>query len=154
MNNTGKGVYDPGACHDGWQEHKYVEKFVDDLAASIEALGGQVTMTEDIPLGARIAKVGADATSFHFNAGGGTGTEVWVPLLCSPASWKKSDRIGRAVAAALGLPYRGTKRSNRLSITNHGFERLIEVIFIDTDKDRAAFASRRRSAINAFIGAV
>ena len=152
MNNTGPGVFDPGACAAGWQEHVKVEAFVNDLTAAVRSQGGTVTVIHDVALGKRVSPSSVDGTSFHMNATkGGTGTEVWIPLLAGPKSRAKSDKIGRAVAMALGLPYRGTKRTMRLSITNHGWERLIELMFIDSAKDRAAFTAKRGSAINAIV---
>lgn len=152
--NRRKGTYDPGAVSGGWHEHKAVEKFVDELSRREAAEGAKVTISEDKPLTSRHAPAGADATSWHMNAGGGDGVEVFVPMLASKASRDKSDRIGRAIAAALGLPYRGTKRTKKWWVTNHGYDRLVELIFIDSKKNRDAFSARYDSAIAAIINII
>lgn len=151
LNNTGAGVYDPGATGGGLQEHKEVETFVATLAAKARALGAIVSISHDKPLQSRKAIPSDDATSFHMNAGGGTGVEVWIPLLAGPKSSARSNKIGHALATALALPYRGTKRTAHLSVLNTGFDRLVELDFIDSAKDRAAFANRHESAVNAFL---
>ena len=153
MNNTKPGVFDPGADPAGKpQEHGDVEAFVNALASKAKALGAIVTISHDKPLGARKAAASADATSFHMNAGGGTGVEVWIPMLAGPKSSARSDKIGHALATAFSLPYRGTKRTAHLSVLNTGFDRLVELDFIDSAKDRLAFTNRHDSAINAFLG--
>jgi hypothetical protein len=151
LNNTGAG-YDPGATSGGEQEHKEVEGFVATLASKAKSLGATVTISHDKPLASRKADASTDATSWHMNAGGGTGVEVWTPLLAGPKSYARSDKMGRAIAAALVLPYRGTKRTAHLSVLNHGFDRLVELDFIDSAKDRAAFTNRHDAAITAFLG--
>jgi N-acetylmuramoyl-L-alanine amidase len=151
LNNTGVGIYDPGATGGGLQEHKEVETFVAALAVKARSLGATTSISHDRPLGSRKAIASDDATSFHMNAGGGTGVEVWIPLLAGPKSYSRSDKIGHALAAALNLPYRGTKRTAHLSVLNTGFDRLVELDFIDSAKDRAAFLNRHESAIAAFL---
>jgi N-acetylmuramoyl-L-alanine amidase len=151
LNNTGAGIYDPGATGGGLQEHKEVETFVAALAVKARSLGATTSISHDRPLRSRKAIASDDATSWHMNAGGGTGVEVWIPLLAGPKSYSRSDKIGHALAAALNLPYRGTKRTSHLSVLNTGFDRLVELDFIDSAKDRAAFANRHDSAIAAFL---
>lgn len=150
LNNTRRGVYDPGATAGGKQEHVLAEAFVALLTTRERAEGASVTVTHDLPLTARTAASAADATSWHLNAGGGHGVEVWIPLLASPASKAKSDRIGRAVAAALGLPYRTTSRRG-FAVLNRGFDRLVELGFIDSTADRLALSENMPAAVEAVI---
>ena len=154
VGNRSRGVYDPGAVAGGQHEHKVVEAFVDALTAAQRARGASVTVLEDMPLKYRKANPAADATSYHINAGGGTGVEVLVPWLAGSASRAKSDRIGRAIAAALGLQYRGIKRTAKLAVLNRGFDRMVELYFIDSASDRKAFAVNRAKAIAAVLANV
>lgn len=152
MGNRRKGVFDPGADPKGSpQEHAWAEAFVDELTKLERAEGASVTVIEDTPLNARKAVPAADATSWHFNAGGGHGVEVWVPWGASKASRARSDRIGRRIAAELGLPYRGTKRSAKLAVLNRGFDRLVELAFIDNAADRKAWLAKHASVAKAVV---
>lgn len=85
---------------------------------------------------------GADLfIAVHFNAGGGTGTEVWH----YPGSSAKgyAEDVSRELAAALGLPNRGAKDTTRLYVINHTEMPaiLIEVCFVDTEEDAEAWHS-------------
>lgn len=83
---------------------------------------------------------GADLfIAVHFNAGGGTGTEVWhYPY--SIAETCARD-VSRELASALGLPNRGAKSTTGLYVLNHTNMPaiLIEVCFVDTEQDAAAW---------------
>lgn len=154
VNNTAPGRYDPGACAGGLQEHRVVEEFVAALSAAQRAQGAIVTVSQDVALRSRKAVASADATSYHLNAGGGHGVEVLVPWFAGSASRAKSDRIGRAVATALELPYRGTKRTTKLAVLNRGFDRLVELAFLDNAVDRGLFAAKSPAAIEAIVANV
>lgn len=89
----------------------------------------------------RIANAsGADLfIAVHFNAGGGTGTEVWH----YPGSSAKgyAEDVSSELAAALGLPNRGAKSTTGLYVLNHTEMPaiLIEVCFVDTEADADAW---------------
>jgi hypothetical protein len=152
LNNTGAGVYDPGAVSGGKQEHKVVETFVDALVAKARALGAVVTISHDKPLRSRRAISGSDSTSWHLDAGGGHGVGVFVSPFAGPKSRARSDKMGRAIAAALELPYRGMKRAAHLFVLGGGaFDRLIEIIFITNAVDLAHFTNRHDAAVDAFL---
>ena len=77
----------------------------------------------------------------HFNAGGGTGTEVWY-YPYSLAETCARD-VSRELASALGLPNRGARSTTGLYVLNHTEMPaiLIEVCFVDTEADAEAWRS-------------
>lgn len=154
LGNRKPGVMDPGAVSGGFTEHALAEIFVGKLSNAERALGASVTVSQDTPLRYRKADAIADATSWHLNAGGGTGVEVWVPWGAGSAARAKATRIGLAIAHALDLPWRGIKRSARLSVLNHGFDRLVELGFIDNPTDRARFEARIPAIVEAVVATI
>lgn len=89
----------------------------------------------------RIANAsGADLfIAVHFNAGGGTGTEVWHYPGSSAEGY--AEDVSRELAAALGLPNRGAKSTTGLYVINNTNMPaiLIEVCFVDTEADADAW---------------
>lgn len=95
---------------------------------------------------------GADLfIAVHFNAGGGTGTEVWHYPYSSAESYARD--VSRELASALGLPNRGAKSTTGLYVINHTNMPaiLIEVCFVDTEADAEAWHS---STWEDLVGAV
>lgn len=85
---------------------------------------------------------GADLfVAVHFNAGGGTGTEVWHYPRSSAETYARD--VSRELASALGLPNRGAKSTTGLYVVNHTDMPaiLIEVCFVDTEADAQAWHS-------------
>lgn len=83
---------------------------------------------------------GADLfIAVHFNAGGGTGTEVWYYPYSSAETYARD--VSREVASALGLPNRGAKSTTGFYVINHTDMPaiLIEVCFVDTEADAEAW---------------
>jgi len=143
-NNSAVGTYDPGACGNGREEHQQNVVVGNALTTEIIARGGESIRVTDMALAKRnpaAVSWGADTyVSIHFNAGGGTGTEVWVPLLAGPALVAKAEAIGKAVASVQGLRFRGVKRSGTLAVLKHfANAMLVEVNFIDNAGDCAAY---------------
>lgn len=101
----------------------------------------------------RIANAsGADLfIAVHFNAGGGTGTEVWhYPYSIAETCARE---VSRELASALGLPNRGAKSTTGLYVLNHTEMPaiLIEVCFVDNEADAEAWHA---TSWNAICGAV
>jgi N-acetylmuramoyl-L-alanine amidase len=95
---------------------------------------------------------GADLfIAVHFNAGGGTGTEVWHYPYSSAETYAWD--VSRELASALGLPNRGAKSTTGLYVINHTDMPaiLIEVCFVDTEADAEAWHA---TSWNALCGAV
>ena len=87
----------------------------------------------------------------HFNAGGGTGTEVWH----YPGSYAESyaESVSSELASALGLRNRGAKATTGLYVLNRTTMPaiLVEVCFVDTEQDADAWHA---TSWDALCGAV
>lgn len=101
----------------------------------------------------RIANAsGADLfIAVHFNAGGGTGTEVWHYPGSSAEQYAES--VSAELASALGLRNRGAKATTGLYVLNRTTMPaiLIEVCFVDTEQDADAWHA---TSWDALCGAV
>lgn len=123
--------------------------FVAQLIDAFDAQGWYVTdcsneegdVSAELREECRIANAsGADLfIALHFNAGGGTGTEVWHYPGSSAEGY--AEDVSRELAAALGLPNRGAKSTTGLYVINHTNMAaiLIEVCFVDTEADADAW---------------
>ena len=91
---------------------------------------------------------GADLfIAVHFNAGGGTGTEVWhYPYSLAETCARE---VSRELASALGLPNRGAKSTSGLYVLNRTEMPaiLIEVCFVDNEADAEAWHAASWSAL-------
>lgn len=142
-------------------EYECDRAFVAQLIGAFDAQGWYVTdcsneepdVSAELREECRIANAsGADLfIAVHFNAGGGTGTEVW-HYPCSSAETCAQD-VSRELASALGLPNRGAKSTTGLYVLNHTEMPaiLIEVCFVDTEADAAAW---RATPWDDLVGAV
>lgn len=130
-------------------EYECDRAFVAELIGAFDAQGWHVTdcsneepdVSAELREECRIANAsGADLfIAVHFNAGGGTGTEVW-HYPCSSAETFAQD-VSRELASALGLPNRGAKSTTGLYVLNRTDMPaiLIEVCFVDTEADADAW---------------
>lgn len=130
-------------------EYECDRAFVAQLIAAFDAKGWSVTdcsneesdVTAELREECRSANAsGADLfIAVHFNAGGGTGTEVWYYPYSSAETYAQD--VSRELASALGLPNRGAKSTTGLYVINHTDMPaiLIEVCFVDTEADAAAW---------------
>ena len=86
--------------------------------------------------------------SFHLNAGGGTGVEVF--YYSDNAKSVASD-ISAALAGALGIKNRGAKQNKELYFLRHtkATAILVEVCFIDNASDVRALVNKRTAAMTA-----
>lgn len=123
--------------------------FVAQLIPAFESQGWYVTdcsndaysVNGELAEECRIANgSGADLfIAVHFNAGGGTGTEVWHYPGSSAESYAES--VSAELASALGLRNRGAKATTGLYVLNRTTMPaiLIEVCFVDTEQDADAW---------------
>lgn len=135
--------------------------FVAQLIPAFEAQGWGVTdcsndagtVNGELAEECRLANAsGADLfVAVHFNAGGGTGTEVWYHEGSSAASYAES--VSSELSAALGLRNRGPKATTGLYVLNRTTMPaiLVEVCFVDTERDADAW---RATPWDALVGAV
>lgn len=94
--------------------------------------------------------------SFHANSGGGTGTEVFY-YSTSTAGKKMATSISKEVSEALGLRNRGAKEGDGYAEIRKTTMPavIVEPLFVDTEKDCAAYKAKGASAIaNAIIKAI
>lgn len=130
-----------------------------ELVAQLKALGHEVvdvtpadSEAESLTGRARRANnAGADFfISCHFNAGGGTGCEVYT----TPASGAKKEAaaVAAAIAKALGIANRGhkTARFTVLAKTNMPAI-LVEVCFVDNKTDADAYRASTPATVAAAI---
>lgn len=132
-------------------EYECDRAFVAQLIDAFDAQGWYVTncsneesnVSAELREECRIANAsGADLfIAVHFNAGGGTGTEVWHYPYSSAETYARD--VSRELASALGLPNRGAKSTTGLYVINHTEMPaiLIEVCFVDTEADAEAWHS-------------
>lgn len=135
--------------------------FVAQLIPAFESQGWYVTdcsndadtVNGELAEECRIAnESGADLfIAVHFNAGGGTGTEVWYHEGSSAESYAES--VSAELSAALGLRNRGPKATTGLYVLNRTTMPaiLVEVCFVDTEQDADAWHA---TSWDALCGAV
>lgn len=154
VGNRKAGVMDPGAVAGGLKEHVEVERFVDALVVHRKQAGVQVLVTEDRHVTVRDDRGkawGADAGYiWHINAGGGSGVEIFVDSKAS-AEWRgHCEWLGKAIATALGVEWRGVKVKNGFaalrSVKN---DCLIELFFVDNARNRARWKENFGKAVSA-----
>lgn len=135
--------------------------FVAQLIPAFESQGWYVTdcSNDAYSVGGELAEEcrianesGADLfIAVHFNAGGGTGTEVWHYPGSSAESYAES--VSSELASALGLRNRGAKATTGLYVLNRTTMPaiLVEVCFVDTEQDADAWHA---TSWDALCGAV
>lgn len=121
--------------------------YVTDCSNDADSVNGELAEECRIANGS-----GADLfIAVHFNAGGGTGTEVWHYPGSSAESYAES--VSAELASALGLRNRGAKATTGLYVLNRTTMPaiLIEVCFVDTEQDADAWHA---TSWDALCGAV
>lgn len=124
----------------------YVAKLIDPLRYAgyevVDCSNEEATASAELARECQLANASkADVfVVFHFNAGGGTGTECWY-YGDSVEGHALAARLSANVAAALGLRDRGPKSSTGLYVLKHTEMTavLLEVCFVDTATDKAAW---------------
>lgn len=121
--------------------------YVTDCSNDADSVNGELAEECRIANGS-----GADLfIAVHFNAGGGTGTEVWHYPGSSAESY--AEGVSSELASALGLRNRGAKSTTGLYVLNRTTMPaiLIEVCFVDTEQDADAWHA---TSWDALCGAV
>lgn len=147
---------------------KYIDEYTEDrkvVAALIDELNNRghsvvncsnekATQSAELAEECRLANnSGANLfIAIHFNAGGGTGTEVWHYTSSSSAK-SYANKVSSAVASKLGLKNRGAKGSTGLYVLKHTKMTaiLVEVCFVDTNADADAYNRVGYQAVAAAI---
>ena len=152
------GVFDPGATFGELEEHDVAVSVVDAYADAMKRAGVRVAdeshsgASHDDPNLVGSARKANElrvkyADEVHFNAGGGTGPEVFVHPNSSQANKTACRKISAAIARVLDLPDRGLKfrDSEGFLVGTNMPSAIIEVAFLDSVSDRRAI--RRKDAL-------
>ena len=167
--DAGHGGKDPGACAHGLKEKDLTLSIMLAAKAELESYKDVTikcsrTVDKDTSINGICNDVnswGADvAISFHINAGGGDGAEVWVA---------KSSTKGKSLAqkilnelTALGQKSRGIKTKTNAQGTDYfGFNRMpncpsiiVESFFIDSDDEQKKIGAAIAKGIANYLGLV
>lgn len=159
--NAGHSAKAPGAAANGYKEHEQARLCNDAFIKVMKAHGHSVTDTTSdgknryIVLeeqAAKANKVNAGDRqidlSFHLNAGGGTGVEVFY---YGDDAKMLAGTVSSAIATTLGVKNRGAKKSQELYFLKNtkATALLIEVCFIDSASDMEKLVAKRAEAMTA-----
>jgi hypothetical protein len=148
---TPDGDFDPGATFGELEEHDVAVSVVDAYAEAMKR--ARVRVADESHSGAGHDDpnlVGSArkanqlrvkyADEVHFNAGGGTGPEVFTHPKSTPANKDACRKISAAIAQVLVLPNRGLKfrDTEGFLVGTNMPSAIIEVAFLDTAADRRA----------------
>lgn len=154
--SAGHGGVDGGASHGGYTERDLAISFRNALVKELYVLG--VSAEVDPNTNALVktlayikGKFGAKdiLVDIHFNAGGGTGTEVIVPTVSSPFEKQLAQRIADVINTVTGLKKRGggvkteidTARKTLGWMRPNSENILLEICFIDSKLDMAVYTA-------------
>ena len=168
MNGHGGNPYDSGATGNGYKEavltreladlvetrlKKYaaVKRYPKDRNAFADVQAG--TFASHVPGGIKNIDY---AFEIHFNAGGGTGTEIYITS--KEAGHTVEDAIVKKIAAAIGVRNRGTKVTDFSVIATckaYGVSSaLLETLFIDSAADMKLWASKKAAIADAIVAGI
>lgn len=159
--NAGHSAKSPGAAANGYKEHEQtrlcndaflkvmkahghkVVNTTSDAANSVAVLQEQVAKANKVNAGAKQLDI-----SWHLNAGGGAGVEVYY---YSDNAKMVASMISSAIATTLGVKNRGAKQRKELYFLKHtkATAILIEVCFIDSMFDMQKLAKKRKEMATA-----
>lgn len=155
---AGHGNGDPGACANGYSEANLTREFVPALTSQLSQYA-QVDVFDTAKNMYTYLKNGGTydfspygyILELHFNAGGGTGTEILVHTKQQGVSVEQ--KIVNNISA-LGFKNRGIKRRSNLGNMNRIYNKgkdyaLLEVCFIDNATDMKLYSSNVNSIAKA-----
>ena len=156
---------DCGHCPKSTGANGYLNELTEDrklgkaLIAELKARGHKVVDVtpadkEAESLSGRAKRANAAKADFfcsvHFNAGGGTGTEVYTTA--SSGAKAEAKKVSAAVAGVLGLKNRGHKTASFTVLVKTSMPAiLVETCFVDTKKDADAYKATSVEEIAAAI---
>lgn len=155
--NGGHSAKSPGACSGEYREHEQTRLINKDFIKAMAARGFKVTDTtsdarnKSAVLIEQVKKVNEAAKdskhlslSYHYNAGGGTGTEV----LCYGSEEGKllAAKLSAAIAKTLDVKDRGPKVRPDLYFLKavRSTSLIVEVCFIDNPSDMRKLEAKRQ----------
>jgi N-acetylmuramoyl-L-alanine amidase len=152
--SAGHGGIDAGASHGGYTERDLTISFRNNLVKELSKLRISASTDPDTNALAQTlafikGKFGVKdiLLDIHFNAGGGTGTEVIIPDVYSPFEKQLAQRIADSISTVTGLKKRGggVKTEKDTARKSLGWMRpnseniLIEMCFLDNKLDMAVY---------------
>ena len=153
--SAGHGGVDGGASHGGYTERDLAISFRNALVKELSVLGISAQTDPDSNGLAKTlsfikGKFGAKdiLVDIHFNAGGGTGTEVIIPNVSTPFEKQLAQRIADVINTVTGLKKRGggvkteadTARKTLGWMRPNSENILLEICFIDSKTDMTVYA--------------
>lgn len=156
--SAGHGGTDPGASANGWIERDLAIEFRQLLVTELSKIGvAALTDPNQNALAQTLSwlkgKFGAKdiLVDIHWNAGGGTGTEVIIPDVSSPFEKSLAQAIADKISTLTGWKKRagGVKPESATARKKLGWMRptaeniLLEMCFIDNKIDMAVYQSNK-----------
>ncbi|MGN0078817.1 MAG: N-acetylmuramoyl-L-alanine amidase, partial [Coriobacteriales bacterium] len=154
--NGGHSAKSPGACSGEYKEHEQTRLMNKAFIKAMKARGYKVADTtsdarnksavliEQVKKANEAAEGGKHlALSWHYNASGGTGTEVYH---YGESTREIAARVSSAIAKTLGIRDRGSKQNASLYFLSKTVAPaiLIEVCFIDNPSDMEKLEAKRQ----------
>ena len=168
MNGHGGNPYDSGATGNGYKEAELTRELADLVESKLKKYATIVRYPKhrdayaDVQNGTFTNYISGGisninyAFEIHFNAGGGTGTEIYITS--SEKAHTVEDAIVKNIAKAIGVKNRGTKVTDFSVIATCKYygvsSALLETLFIDSASDMKLWASHKDKIADAIVNGI
>lgn len=168
MNGHGGNPYDSGAVGNGYKEAELTRELADLVEtrlkkyATVKRYPKERNAYADVQNGTFTTYVPGGinnidyAFEIHFNAGGGTGTEIYITT--KEEGHTVEDAIVKNIANAIGVKNRGTKVTDFSVIATCKYygvsSALLETLFIDSASDMKLWASNKDKIADAIVDGI
>ena len=168
MNGHGGNPYDSGAVGNGYKEADLTRELADLVESRLTKYATIVRYPKsrnayaDVQSGTFANYVSGGiknidyAFEIHFNAGGGTGTEIYITS--AEKGHTVEDAIVKKLASSIGVKNRGVKVTDFSVIKtckNYGVSSaLLETLFIDSASDMKLWASSKAKIADAIVAGI
>lgn len=150
MNDSNTGVYDPGACANGYREAELNAELANMVSDVLRTKYGVDTYVNDDGGWYKLRHAEAQAlgcdliVSIHFNANAGSGTMTLIHSERAAArSWNLQDAIHPRLVAGTTLPDLGQRQQMVAILSGELPATLCEVACIDNARDMQVYQSRK-----------
>lgn len=168
MNGHGGNPYDSGAVGNGYKEAELTRELADLVEtrlkkyATVKRYPKERNAYADVQNGTFTTYVPGGinninyAFEIHFNAGGGTGTEIYITS--KETAHTVEDAIVKNIANAIGVKNRGTKVTDFSVIATCKYygvsSALLETLFIDSASDMKLWAANKTKIADAIVDGI
>lgn len=168
MNGHGGNPYDSGAVGNGYKEAELTRELADLVEtrlkkyATVKRYPKERNAYADVQNGTFATYVPSGinnidyAFEIHFNAGGGTGTEIYITS--KEKGHTVEDAIVKNIAKAIGVSNRGVKVTDFSVIATCKYygvsSALLETLFIDSASDMKLWASNKDKIAEAIVDGI